>query len=75
MYMSMYIYIFIHIFVFMICLFNDLCTSVCYLYGKCLGFAQNRNHDRQRIIIIIIIIIKPLLKILNECRSLTGWEN
>jgi hypothetical protein len=26
----------------------------------CLGFARNRNHDRQR---IIIIIIKPLLKI------------
>ena len=24
------------------------------------------------IIIIIIIIIKPLLKIFNECRSLTG---
>ena len=67
----------------MICLFNDLCTSVCYLYGKCLGFARNRNHDRQRIIIviililiililIIIIIIKPLLEIFNECRSLTG---
>ena len=34
-----------------------------YIYGKCLGFARNRNHDRQRIIIIIIIIIKPLLKI------------
>jgi hypothetical protein len=43
-----------------------------YIYGKCLGFAQNRNHDRQRIIIItIIIIIKPLLKIFNEGRSLT----
>ena len=42
-----------------------------YIYGKCLGFARNRNHDRQRII-IIIIIIKPLLKIFNECRSLTG---
>ena len=27
------------------------------------------------IITIIIIIIKPLLKIFNECRSLTGWEN
>ena len=38
--------------------------------GKCLGFAWNRNHDRQRII-IIIIIIKPILKIFNECRSLT----
>jgi uncharacterized membrane protein YvbJ len=52
-----------------------------YIYGKCLGFARNRNHDRQRIIIIIItiiiitiiiIIIKPLLKIFNECRSSTG---
>ena len=44
------------------------------LYGKCLGFARNRNYNRQRIliiIIIIIIIIKPLLKIFNECRSLT----
>ena len=40
-----------------------------YIYGKCLGFAPNRNHDRQR---IIIIIIKPFLKIFNECRSLTG---
>jgi len=39
-----------------------------------LGFARNRNHDRQRIIIIIIIIIiiKPLVNIFNECRSLTG---
>ena len=26
-------------------------------------------------IIIIITIIKPILKIFNECRSLTGWEN
>jgi hypothetical protein len=50
------------------------------MYGKCLGFARNRNHDRQRIIIIIItiiiitiiIIIKPLLKIFDECRSSTG---
>ena len=46
------------------------------IYGKCLGFARNRNHDRQRIIsiiIIITIIIKPFIKIFNECsRSLTG---
>ena len=28
-----------------------------YIYGKCLGFAPNRNDDGQRIIIIIIIII------------------
>ena len=28
-----------------------------YIYGKCLGFAPNRNDDRQRIIIIMIIII------------------
>jgi F0F1-type ATP synthase membrane subunit b/b' len=60
-----------------------MCTYI-YIYGKCLGFARNRNHDRQRIIVviviviiivvivIIIIIIKPLLKIFNECRSLTG---
>jgi len=27
-----------------------------YVYGKCLGFALNRNDDGQRIIIIIIII-------------------
>jgi len=46
--------------------------------GKCLGFARTRHDDRRRIIIIIIIIIissssssKPLLKIFNECRSLT----
>jgi len=54
------------------------------MYGKCLGFARTRNDDRRRIIITIIIIIitisriKPLLKIFNECRSLTGvgeWEN
>ena len=43
-----------------------------YIYGKCLGFARTRNDDRRRIIIIIIIRIKPLLKIFNECRSLTG---
>ena len=44
-----------------------------YIYGKFLGFARNRKHDRQRIIIIIIIIIiQPLLKIFNQCRSLTG---
>ena len=29
---------------------------VIYIYGKCLGFALNRNDDGQRIIIIIIII-------------------
>ena len=69
-------------------------TYIC-IYGKCLGFAWNRNHDRQRIIIIITtitttntiiiiiiviisiiiiitIIIKPILKIFNECRSSTG---
>ena len=52
------------------------------MYGKCLGFARTRNDDRRRIIIIIITIItiiiiiriKPLLKIFNECRSLTGVE-
>ena len=55
-----------------------------YIYGKCLGFARNRNHNRLLIIIIIIttttnitniiiiIIIKPLSKLFNECRSLTG---
>ena len=44
-----------------------------YIYGKCLGFARTRNDDRRRIIIIIITIIriKSLLKIFNECRSLT----
>jgi len=53
---------------------------IIYIYAKCLGFARTRNDDRRRIIIIIIIIItiiiiiriKPLLKIFNECRSLTG---
>ena len=56
-----------------------------YIYGKCLGFARTRNDDGRRIIIIIINImfiniliiiiiniIKPLLTIFNECRSLTG---
>ena len=28
-----------------------------YLYGKCVGFAPDRNDDGQRIIIIISIII------------------
>jgi hypothetical protein len=42
-----------------------------YNYGKCLAFARTRNDDRRRI--IIIIRIKLLLKIFNECRSLTGW--
>jgi hypothetical protein len=51
---------------------------IIYIYGKCLGFAWTRNDDRRRIIIIIIIDIiirriKPLLKIFDECRSLTGW--
>ena len=46
-------------------------TIYIYIYGKCLGFARNRNHDWQRII-IIIVIMKPLLKIFNACRSLTG---
>jgi len=41
-----------------------------HIYGKCVGFARTRNDDRRR---IIIIRIKPLLKIFNECRSLTGW--
>ena len=45
-------------------------SSHVYIYGKCLGFARTRNDDRRR---IIIIRIKPLLlKIFNECRSLTG---
>jgi len=53
-----------------------------YIYGKCLGIARTRNDDGRRIIIIIIIniiiiiiiinIIKPLLTIFNECRSLMG---
>ena len=59
-----------------------------YIYGKCLGFARTRNDDGRRIIIIIINImfiniiviiitiiiniIKPLLTIFNECRSLAG---
>ena len=56
-----------------------------YIYGKCLGSARTRNDDGRRIIIIIINtmiiniiiiiiinIIKPLLTIFNECRSLTG---
>ena len=57
---------------------NNIVYIYIYKYGKCLGFARNRNHDRQSIIIIIviiitiIIIIEPLLKIVNECRSLTG---
>ena len=65
---------------------HALASKHIYIYGKCLGFARNRNYDRQRIIIIIIIIViiviiiiiiiiiimvKPLLRILNECRSLT----
>jgi len=51
-----------------------------------MGFARTRNDDGRRIIIIIINImliniiiiiinnniIKPLLTIFNECRSLTG---
>ena len=55
---------------------------VLYTYGKCLGFARTRNDDGRRIIIInnimfiniliIINIIKPLLTIFNQCRSLTG---
>ena len=65
----MCIYIFIYIY---ICI-NIYIYVYMYIYGKCLGFARNRNHDRQRIIsIIIIIIIKPLLKIFNESRSSTG---
>jgi len=57
-----------------VCIYIYIHTSAKVWYiGKCLGFARNRNHNRQRIIIIIIIIIvKPLLKIFNECRSLTG---
>jgi hypothetical protein len=61
---------------------HALASKHIYIYGKCLGFARNRDHGRQRIIIItttttttttiIIIIIKPLLKGFNECRSLTG---
>ena len=60
---------------------HALASKHIYIYGKCLGFARNRDHGRQRIIIIIIttttttiiiIIIKPLLKVFNECRYLTG---
>jgi hypothetical protein len=45
---------------------------IIYIYGKCLGFAGTRNVDRRRISSIIIIIRITLLKIFNECRSLTG---
>ena len=63
---------------------QKICCFIIYnIHGKCLGFARIRNDDRRRIIIIIIIIIiistiiimiriKPSLKIVNECRSLTG---
>ena len=48
--------------------------SILYIYTLYIrqmpGLARNRDHDRLR----IIIIIKPSLKIFNECtsRSLTG---
>ena len=64
LYITVYIYISIYI------LYTVIYIYI-YIYGKCLGFARTRNDDRRRII-IIIIRIKPLLKIFNECRSLTG---
>ena len=51
-----------------------------YIYGKCLGFAPNRNDYGQRIIIIITIIIIniiiPLLIFPIECKVATtfDWE-
>ena len=40
------------------------------ILGKCMGFARTRIIIITTIV-IIIIIIKPLLKISDECRSLT----
>ena len=74
-YKSIYIYMYIYIYVYIyICIYIYIYVCIyIYTYGKCLGFARNCNYDRKRIIIIIIIIIiKPLSKIFNECRSLTG---
>ena len=72
-----FIYTYIHIFIYNIYIYQFFIYIYIYIYiyVKCLGFARTRTDDRQRIIIIIIIIIrtKPLLKIFNECRSLTGW--
>ena len=73
----MYIYMYmctVYVYIYMYCVYIYMCVYiyVCmyiYIYGKCLGFARTRNDDRRRI--IIIIRIKPLLKIFNECRSLT----
>ena len=69
-YMCICTYVHMCIYVYMcICVYVCMCICVyvyIYTYGKCLGFARNRNHDRQR----IIIIIKPLSKVFNECRSL-----
>jgi len=36
------------------------------IYGKCLGFAPNRNDDRQRIIIMIIIMIIIIIIIIVD---------
>jgi len=65
----------IHVYMYT-CIHVYMYTCI-HVYGKCLGFARTRNDNRRRIIIIIINIniiirIKPLVKIFNECRSLTG---
>ena len=81
--LGMYIYIYIYCTYAYMYMYTNIYISIyhdiLYMYGKCLGFARTRNDDRRRIIIIITISrIKPLLKIFNECRSLTGvgeWEN
>ena len=48
-------------------------VSICYIYiyGKCLGFALNRNDDGQRI--IIIIIISTTIIIINNFVDFPNW--
>ena len=45
-----------------------------YIGTHSIGTCAGLLHIHIIIITIIIIIIKPLLKIFNECRSLTGGE-
>ena len=49
-----YVYVYVCVYVYV---YVCVCVCVCMyvrMYGKCLGFAPNRNDDRQHIIIIII---------------------
>ena len=67
--LSFYIYILIYIYIRQM---SGLCPELQPRQATHHHHHHDHHHDHHHHLLLIIIIIKPLLKIFNECRSLTG---